>query len=106
LRRRGTAPEHLHKEFGRAHDAVDPESLSAENVMPSPQEILLYDELFKKIEGTIQSLAPRNQMVFLMNRFEGKKYQQIANELSISVKALKLTSAKRFMSCEGLFGMK
>jgi RNA polymerase sigma-70 factor (ECF subfamily) len=91
---RNRSLKHLHKEFGRARDVVDPENLSAENLMPSPQEILLYDELFKKIERTIQSLAPRNQMVFLMNRFEGKKYQQIATELNISVKAVEAHISK------------
>ena len=91
---RNRSLKHLHKEFGRVHDTRDLESLSGENGMPSPQQILLYDELFKKIERTIQSLAPRNQTVFLMNRFEGKKYQQIATELNISVKAVEAHISK------------
>jgi RNA polymerase sigma-70 factor (ECF subfamily) len=91
---RNRSLKHLRKEFGRGQDARDVESLSCENGMPSPQQILVYDELFKKIERTIQSLAPRNQTVFLMNRFEGKKYQQIATELNISVKAVEAHISK------------
>jgi RNA polymerase sigma-70 factor (ECF subfamily) len=91
---RNRSLKHLHKEFGRAHETIDPEDLPGTSFIPSPQQILLYDELFKKIEHTIQSLAPRNQRVFLMNRFEGKKYLQIANELNISVKAVEAHISK------------
>ncbi len=91
---RNRSLKHLHKEFGRANTALDPESLPGTGCIPSPHQILQYEELFKKIERTVQSLAPRNQTVFLMNRFEGKKYQQIAMELNISVKAVEAHISK------------
>jgi len=91
---RNRALKHLHKEFGRGRHAIDLERLPCDSIMTSPQQILLYDELFKKIERTIQSLAPRNQKVFLMNRFEGMKYQQIAIQLNISVKAVEAHISK------------
>jgi len=84
---RNRSLKHLQREFGKGN-SLDLDSLPSPSGPPSPQETLLYDELLRKIELTIQHLTPRNQEVFLMNRFEGKKYDQIARELSISVKAV------------------
>jgi len=59
-----------------------------------PQQTLLYDELLRKIEVTIHTLAPRSQKAFVMNRFDGQKYNQIAYELNISVKAVEAHISK------------
>ena len=54
----------------------------------TPQEELEYKELERQIERTICSLPVRRQKIFRMNRMEGKKYSEIAQELHISVKTV------------------
>ena len=51
-------------------------------------EILLYDELHQFLEGTINNLPSQCKKVFVLNRMEDKRYQDIAQELGISVKAI------------------
>ena len=54
----------------------------------TPQEELEYKELEQQIEKTICCLPGRRQKIFRMNRIEGKKYSEIAQELQISVKTV------------------
>lgn len=52
-------------------------------------EFLLEEEQFKtKLLTAIDSLNETQRVAFLMNRIDGKKYAQIAEELNISVKAV------------------
>jgi RNA polymerase sigma-70 factor (ECF subfamily) len=53
-----------------------------------PQKILLLNELMNKIERSIDSFPPQCQKVFLMSRYEGKKYREIAAELQIRIKTV------------------
>jgi len=54
----------------------------------SPQEILEYKELEHRLEHALNHLPKRRRDIFRMNRFEGKKYEQIAHEMSLSVKTI------------------
>jgi RNA polymerase sigma-70 factor (ECF subfamily) len=55
------------------------------------------DELIKKyLDEAIKSLPDRCRLVFCMSRFEDKTYQQIANELTISVKTVENQITKAF----------
>jgi RNA polymerase sigma-70 factor, ECF subfamily len=51
-------------------------------------------ELNKIIETTLQQLPERCSRVFSLNRFEGKKYKEIAEILSISVKTVEADMGK------------
>jgi RNA polymerase sigma-70 factor (family 1) len=53
-----------------------------------PVAIMQYEELYHTIDQTIHRLPPQCKRVFLMSRFENKKYQEIASELHVSVKAV------------------
>lgn len=66
---------------------------------PSPSEIIQYDELYRSIEQAIDQLPPQTKRVFLLSRFEGKKYQEIAIELAISLKTVEthMTKALSFL---------
>jgi RNA polymerase sigma-70 factor (family 1) len=59
-----------------------------------PDQIVQFDELQHKIETTIAQLPPQCKRVFLLNRFEGKKYQEIAEELGISLKTVEMHISK------------
>lgn len=53
-----------------------------------PDEILQYDELSQFLERTISRLPSQCKRVFILSRMEDKRYQDIAVELGISVKAI------------------
>ena len=60
----------------------------------SPQEILEYKELEQRLEYALKRLPQRQREIFRMNRFEGKKYVQIAHEMSLSVKTIEAEMSK------------
>lgn len=55
---------------------------------PEPDQILEYDELYMYIEKIADALPPQCRKVFLLNRFEGKSYPEIAKTMGVSVKAI------------------
>jgi len=60
----------------------------------SPQDILEYKELEQQIGFALEKLPKRRQEIFKMNRFEGKKYEEIAREMSLSVKTIEAEMSK------------
>ncbi|SDD51737.1 RNA polymerase sigma-70 factor, ECF subfamily [Dyadobacter soli] len=53
-----------------------------------PDHIMEMDELYMQVERVIDTLPPQCQKVFVLSRFEGKSYQEIAAKLEVSVKAV------------------
>ena len=54
----------------------------------SPLDILRYKELQAKIARILERLPERCGQIFYMSRFEGLKYSEIAEKLSVSVKTV------------------
>ena len=54
----------------------------------SPDDLLLFSELHQRVEVIIQQLPPQCRRAYLLKRMEGKKYDEIAQELQISAKAV------------------
>ena len=67
-----------------AREMANMEIQSAQN----PVEIIQYNELQHKIAGIIDRLPEKCGKIFCMNRFEGLKYTEIAEKLSVSVKTV------------------
>ncbi|MBI9059528.1 RNA polymerase sigma-70 factor [Labilibaculum sp. DW002] len=65
----------------------------------SPEDELAYKELQTKYETALKNLSEKQRVVFLMSRMEGLKYQEIADQLELSVKAVekRMTSALSFL---------
>ena len=59
-----------------------------------PSEILQYKELQTKITMILERLPERCGRIFCMNRFEGLKYAEIADKLSVSVKTVEADMGK------------
>jgi RNA polymerase sigma-70 factor (ECF subfamily) len=57
--------------------------------LSDPLQQLYYHEIEQYIHTIIQSLPPMRKKIFLMSRNEDKSYQQIADELGISVLTVK-----------------
>jgi len=58
------------------------------------QDSVEMDELNSVITATLKQMPERCSTVFRMNRFEGKKYREIAEILSISVKTVEADMGK------------
>jgi RNA polymerase sigma-70 factor (ECF subfamily) len=81
-----------HLRVREAYQTMYAENTVTETV--SPQEELEYKELEQQIEDTLHHLPERRQKIFRMNRVEGKKYSEIAQELHISVKTVEAEISK------------
>jgi len=46
------------------------------------------EEIKNHIEGALNNLPPKCKAIFVLNRYEGLKYQEIADHLNISVKTV------------------
>lgn len=58
------------------------------------QDHLVTDELKKKIEAATAALPEKCREVFLLNRMEHMKYQEIADKLGISIKTVEAQMSK------------
>jgi RNA polymerase sigma-70 factor (family 1) len=77
--------KHLKREFAKAGTPLADAEIDP---TPTPHQLVQFNEFSHKIDRVIQSLAPQCQKVFLMNRFEGKKYKEIAADLNLSLKTV------------------
>ncbi len=59
-----------------------------------PQSQLEYEELERIIHKTLSKLPERCSRIFRMHRFEGKKYNEIASILSVSIKTVEAEITK------------
>jgi len=85
--------QQLEKEIVRdAYRTAVAENTTIETV--TPQEELEYKELEQLMQDTLLRLPERRQNIFRMNRMEGKKYNEIAQELHISVKTVEAEMSK------------
>lgn len=62
----------------------------------SPQELLEYKELESIIINILTKLPERRMQIFRMHRVEGKKYREIADFYSISVKTVEAEMTKAY----------
>ncbi len=53
-----------------------------------PDHITQYEELSRDVESAINTLPIKRRKIYVMHRFEGKKYQEIASELNLSVRTV------------------
>lgn len=53
-----------------------------------PDRISQFEELYHDLEEAVNKLPIERRRIYLMRKFEGKKYQEIANELNLSVKTV------------------
>lgn len=59
-----------------------------------PSEILEYSELQIRITAILERLPERCSTIFYLNRFEGLKYTEIAEKLSVSIKTVEANMGK------------
>lgn len=69
-------------------------SLSDQESPSTPLQQLQFGELQEVIARTMEGLPERCGEIFYLNRFEGLKYREIAEKLSISVKTVEANMGK------------
>lgn len=62
----------------------------------SPQDELEYKELEYIVNNTLRKLPERRRRIFQMHRQEGRKYKEIAEMLSLSVKTIEAEMTKTY----------
>lgn len=67
---------------------------SSQDFSFDPSDEIKALEMNEIIEGTLNSLPERIRIVFQLNRFEGLKYHEIAEKLSLSVKTIEANMTK------------
>ena len=61
-----------------------------------PQELMEYKEMEEMITNILKKLPERRRNIFLMHRMEGKKYTEIAEYYSVSVKTVEAEMTKAY----------
>ncbi|GGM90295.1 DNA-directed RNA polymerase sigma-70 factor [Dyadobacter beijingensis] len=55
-----------------------------------PDTITQYEELYQDVERAIHAMPVKRRQVYLMHRFEGKKYAEIAANLNLSTRTVEV----------------
>lgn len=84
---RNRAYNSLRWELSRQEPLPDDLDQADQDAM-QPDRLLQQDELYRALEQAVQQLSPQRQRVFLLSRFEGKSYKEIASELTLSPKTV------------------
>jgi RNA polymerase sigma-70 factor (family 1) len=90
---RNESYNYLRLEF-RLLDSLDTEAGREDTTNQHPDQIIQYEEVLHQVETLFESLSPQCRKVFLMSRFDGKKYKEIALELGISIKTVEVHIGK------------
>jgi RNA polymerase sigma-70 factor (family 1) len=85
---------YMSKEFGRTDSIESSVETTLCTTQPQPDAEIHYNNLILKVNDTIGKLPAQCQRVFLLSRFENKKYNEIAQELQISPKTVEVHISK------------
>ena len=84
---RNEAYSYLRSEF-KGLDSLENTDQNVSSDSLRPDNITQFEESYNRVKELVESLPPQCRKIFLMSRFEGKKHQEIANELGISIKTV------------------
>ncbi|WP_246859366.1 RNA polymerase sigma-70 factor [Spirosoma sp. KCTC 42546] len=84
---RNRAFDHVRAEM-RHTTSLDKADLIPAHITQSPDSITQYEELYHDVENAINTMPLKRRQIYVMHRFEGKKYQEIADELHLSLRTI------------------
>jgi RNA polymerase sigma-70 factor (family 1) len=84
---RNRAFDHVRAEM-RHTTSLDNAELIPAHITQSPDSITQYEELYHDVENAINAMPLKRRQIYVMHRFEGKKYQEIATELNLSLRTI------------------
>lgn len=91
---RNEAYTHLRKEFGKTDSIETANENHLHSNQPQPDSEAHFNNLFLTVNDAISQLPAQCRRVFLLSRFENKKYNEIAAELQISPKTVEVHMSK------------
>lgn len=86
-----TAVRHCAFDYVRVecrHTSLEQAVLLAGPLHQQPDQIAQYEDLYQQVEGAVNSLPPKRRKIYVMHRFEGKKFREIADELNLSLRTV------------------
>lgn len=89
---------YLQREAGRTISTDQITQSDLLTLTTPPTEQIQFDELSQQIQTVINDLSPAVRRVFLLSRFEGRRNQEIADELHISLKTVEAHVTKALAS--------
>lgn len=92
--------EHRRAKHPASPVPFDPTTYFLRDPGPLPDEALEVQERLARVRTGLNELPPRTRQIFLMHRFDGLKYLEIAEKLSISVSAVEkhIARAMQFLA--------
>jgi len=72
----------VREDYRVRHESMDQGSYS------SPEELMIVSELEQKIRNAIDDLPMERRKIFILSRYDGLSYAEIAEELGISIKTV------------------
>ncbi len=69
--------------------------------LDNPHHYMMLQEIEQCIEETLLSMPQRTQDIFVLSRYENKKYKEIAAALNISIKTVELHVGKALAALRG-----
>ncbi len=84
---RNRAFDHVRAEM-RHTTSLDNAELIPAHITQSPDSITQYEELYHDVENAINAMPLKRRQIYVMHRFDGKKYQEIADELNLSLRTI------------------
>jgi len=90
---RNRAYNYLANEF-RKSDSLDSAAQQETALSNGPESMMRFNELYQKVDELVAGLPPQCRHVFILNRFEGKRAKDIAQEMQLSVRTVEVHIAK------------
>ncbi|MFY7890313.1 MAG: RNA polymerase sigma-70 factor [Spirosomataceae bacterium] len=80
--------DHVRTEIRHKKTSLDGAYMVASETENNPDSIMQYEELRHDVEFAINGMPIKRRQVYIMHRFEGKKYQDIAEDLQLSIRTV------------------
>jgi len=85
---RNRAYDYIRAEIRHKNTSLDDAVYVAGEIDNHPDAVTQYEELYQDVEKAINAMPLKRREIYLLNRFEGKKSQEIANDLDLSIRTV------------------
>ncbi|GAA4433076.1 hypothetical protein GCM10023091_06160 [Ravibacter arvi] len=74
--------------------------------LQNPEDITQFEEMYQDVQHAVSTLPVERRRIYLMNRFDGKPYREIADELNLSLKTVEVQLYRANKHVRGLLRAK
>ena len=85
---RNRAYDYIRAEIRHKNTSLDDAVYIAGEIDNHPDAVTQYEELYQDVEKAINAMPLKRREIYLLNRFEGKKSQEIALDLDLSIRTV------------------